>query len=122
MKILVYILTPICAYILCILLGFVCALITLPLTWIIFKNNPIFYRFRLDYVVSGVLRGVLVVYLTAYLLSLIETEVSFRWIVISVVFLSYLSIAAWKTANPDAYEFSLNVSPVIGYIIGLFII
>jgi hypothetical protein len=65
MKILLYILTPIGAYIINLLLCIVTPIITLPITWMITKvqNNPTIYRFRPDMVIQGILRGVLVVYI-----------------------------------------------------------
>lgn len=124
MKILFYILTPIGAYIINLLLSIVTPIITSPLTWIIAKvqNNSAMYRFRPDMVIQGIVRGFLVVYLAYYLLSLFETEISFWWIVATMVFLSYLSITAWDRTKPDAYEFSLNISPIFGFIICLFLI
>jgi hypothetical protein len=124
MKILLYILTPIGAYIINLLLCIVTPIITLPITWMITKvqNNPTIYRFRPDMVIQGILRGVLVVYITSYVLLLFEPKVSYFWIVTSFVILSYLSIAAWDRTKPYAYEFSLNISPIFGFIIGLFII
>jgi hypothetical protein len=121
MKILLYILTPIGAYIINLLLAFVTPIITLPITWMIVKiqNNHAIYRFRTDLVLQGIVRGFLVVYLTYYLLSLFKTEVSFWWIVATMVLLSYLSIFAWDRTKPEAYEFSLNVSPIFGFLIGL---
>ena len=121
MKILLYILTPIGAYIISVLLGIVTPIITLPITWMIVKiqNNPAMYRFRTDLVLQGIVRGFLVVYLTYYLLSLFKTEVSFWWIVSTMVLLSYLKILAWDRTKPEAYEFSLNVSPIFGFLIGL---
>ena len=121
MEILLYILTPIVAFIINLLLGVLTPIITLPITWIISKvhNNPAMYRFRPDMVIQGIVRGFFVVYLIDYLLSLFEAEVSFWWIVATMVFLSYLSIVAWDRSSPDAYEISLNVSPVFGFIIGL---
>lgn len=124
MKILLYILTPIGAYIINFFLCFVVPLITLPLTWIIVKiqkNNAI-YKFRPDMVIQGVTRGFFVVYFTSYLLSLFETEISFWWIIATIVLFSYFNIFAWDRTKPTAYEFSLNFSPIFGYIIGLFII
>lgn len=113
--------TPIGAYIINLLLGIVTPIITLPITWMVAKiqNNPAMYRFRTDMVIQGIVRGFLVVYLTSYLLSLFETEVSFWWIVATMVVLSYLSIIAWDRTKPKSYEFSLNVSPIFGFIIGL---
>lgn len=124
MKIILYILTPIGAYIVNLLLSIVIPLITLPITWIIAKvqNNPMMYRFRPDMLIQVIVRGILVVYLTSYLLSLFETKVSFWGVVISIVILSYFSINAWDRTKPGAYEFSLNVSPIFGFMIGLFII
>ena len=124
MKILLYILTPIGAYIINLLLSILTPLITLPLTWIIAKvqNNPAMYRFRPDMVIQGVVKGFLVVYLTSYLLSLFETEISFWWLVATMVLLSYLSISAWDRTKPEVYEFSLNVPPIFGFIIGLLVI
>lgn len=124
MKILLYILTPVGAYIINLLLCIVTPIITLPLTWIIAKvqNNPYLYKFRPDMVIQGVVRGFLVVYLTSYLLSLFETEISFWWITATMVLLSYLFITAWDRTKPDAYEFSVNVPPIFGFIIGLFVI
>jgi len=124
MKILLYILTPVGAYIINLLLCIVTPIITLPLTWIIAKvqNNPYLYKFRPDMVIQGVVRGFLVVYLTSYLLSLFETEISFWWITATMVLLSYLFITAWDRTKPVAYEFSVNVPPIFGFIIGLFVI
>lgn len=116
--------TPVSAFIINILLSIATPLFTLPITWLITKaqNNPVMYRFRLDMVIQGIVRGILVVYLISYFLSFFETKVSFWWIAISIVMLSYLSIIAWDSTKPDAYEFSLNVSPVLGFILGLLII
>lgn len=124
MKILLYILTPIGAYIINLLLCILTPLITLPLTWIIVKvqNNPSMYRFRPDMLIQGVIRGFLVVSLTSYLLSLFATEISFWWLVATMVSLSYLSVYAWDRTKPEAYEFSLNVSPIFGFLIGLLVI
>lgn len=124
MKILLYILTPIGAYIINLVLSIVTPFVTFPLTWIIGKiqNNPALYKFRPDMVIQGLVRGFLVVFLTEYLLSLFETEISFWWIVGTMILLSYLSIIAWDKTKPDAYEFSLNVSPVFGFLIGLYYI
>ena len=124
MKILLYILTPISAYIINLLLGIVTPIITLPITWMIVKiqNNPTMYRFRTDMVLQGIVRGFLVVYLTSYLLSLFETEISFWWIAATMFWLSYLFITAWDKKKPYTYEFSLNVSPIFGFIIALFVI
>ncbi|WP_291399551.1 hypothetical protein [Daejeonella sp.] len=124
MEILFYVLTPIGAYIINLLLSFATPLITLPITWIIAKveNNPMIYRFRPDMLIQGIVRGLLVVYSISYLLSLFETKVSFWWIVTTIVLLSYLSITSWDKTKPVAYEFSLNFSPIIGFIFGLFII
>ena len=124
MKILLYILTPIGAYIINLLLAVLTPVITLPLTWIITKvqNNFAIYRFRPDMVIQGLVRGFLVVYLTSYLLSLFETEISYWWLVATMVLLSYLSVSAWDRTKPDAYEFSLNIPPIIGYIISLLVI
>lgn len=124
MKIFLYILTPIIAYIINLLLSIVTPIFTLPLTYLIAKieNNPAMYRFRPDMVIQGIVRGFLIVYLASYLLSLFETEISFWWIAATVAFLSYLNITAWDRTKPDSYEFSLNVSPIFGYIVGLFLI
>lgn len=124
MKILLYILTPIGAYIINLVLSIVTPFVTFPLTWIIGKiqNNPALYKFRPDMVIQGLVRGFLVVFLTEYLMSLFETEISFWWIVGTMILLSYLSIIAWDKTKPDAYEFSLNVSPVFGFLIGLYYI
>lgn len=124
MEVLLYILTPIGAYIVNLLMGIAVGLITIPLTMIMVKiqKNPIIYRMRPDMLITGVLRGFIVVYLTSNLLSQFETEVNFWWIVATMVLLSYLSIYAWDKSKPYAYEFSLNVSPIFGYIIGLFVI
>ena len=124
MKILLYILTPIGAYVINLLISVIIPLITLPLTWMIIKvqNNSAMYRFRPDMVIQGIVRGFLVVYLTSYLLSLFETEISFWWIVATMILLSYLSIKAWDRTKPYTYEFSLNISPILGFIIGLFLI
>ena len=73
-------------------------------------------------VIQGVVRGFLVVYLTSYLLSLFETEISFWWLVTTMVWLSYLSVLAWDRTKPNAYEFSLNVPSIFGFIIGLLVI
>jgi hypothetical protein len=123
MKIIFYILTPIGAFIINVILSIVIPLITLPITWIIVKvqNNPMIYRFRPDMLIQGIIRGYLVVYSTTYLLSLFESKESFWWVVASIVVLSYFSIIAWDWTKPVAYEFSLNVSPIFGFIIGLLI-
>lgn len=121
MKILLYILTPIGAYIINLILAILTPLATLPLTWILSKieNNPSMYRFRMDMVIQGLLRGFLVVFITNYILSQFEADVSFWWIVATMVVFSYLSISAWDRTKPDAYESSLNVPPILGYLIGL---
>ncbi len=115
--------TPIGAFIINVILSIVIPLITLPITWIIVKvqNNPMIYRFRPDMLIQGIIRGYLVVYSTTYLLSLFESKESFWWVVASIVVLSYFSIIAWDWTKPVAYEFSLNVSPIFGFIIGLLI-
>ncbi|NEV94167.1 hypothetical protein G3567_08420 [Psychroflexus sp. YR1-1] len=124
MKILLHILTPIGAFIINLLLGLIIPIITLPLTWLLSKiyNNPSMYIFRPDMFIQGILRGILAVYITSYLLSLFNTEIGFWWIFLTFVFLSFLSINAWDNTKPKEYEFSLNVSPIFGFIIGLFII
>lgn len=121
MKIVLYLLTPVGAYIINLLLSIVTPIITLPLTWLIIKiqSNPAMYRFRIDMVIQGIVRGFLVVYLTTYLISLFQTEVSFWWIVATMGVLSYSSIKAWDKTKPESYEFSLNGSPIFGFIIGL---
>jgi hypothetical protein len=124
MKILLYILTPIAAYIIRFLLSIIIPIITSPITMLNFKvqKNPTVYRFRPDMVLQGVIIGFLVVYLTDYLLSLFEPEISYWWIFTTMVWLSHLSIIAWDKTNPAAYEFSLNVSPIFGFILGLLFI
>jgi len=124
MKILLYILTPIGAFIINLILGILTPLATLPLTWMLSKidKNPSIYRFRMDMVIQGLVRGFLVVFITNHILSQFDADVSFWWIVATMVVLSYLSISAWDRTKPDAYEFKLNVPPILGYLFGLFYI
>lgn len=129
MKILLYILTPVGAYIINLLLSGIIPLITIPVTWVfvkVQKNKPnlygLLYGFRPDIVIQGIIRGILVVYLTFYVLSLFETKVVFWWIFASIVGLSYLSIYAWDRTKPFEYEFSIAIPPILGFIIGLFVI
>ncbi len=123
MKIILCILAPIGAYIINLFLVILIPIITFPITWIILKaqNNPMLFGFRPDMLIQGIVRGICVVYLTSTLFSLFETKVSYWWVVISIVILSYFT-TAWDRTKPYAYEFSLNVSPILGFIIGLFII
>ena len=124
MNILFYVLTPVFAYILSILLGIVAPIITLPLNIIILKvqNNPALYRFRIDMVTHGIVKGFFVVYLTSYIHTLFGVEIVFWWILVTMFLLSYLNIYAWDRNKPFEYELSLNISPIPGYILGLFFI
>ena len=121
MKILLYVLTPIVAYIVDLLAAILSPIINIPITWILIKlqRNPVMYGFRPDMIANGIVRGYLTVYFTSYLLSLFETEISFWWIVVTMALLSYLSISAWDRTKPHNYEMCLCVSPILGYIIGL---
>jgi hypothetical protein len=121
MKILLYILTPIGAFIINLILGILTPLATLPLMWILskIKKNLTIYKFRMDMVIQGLIRGFLVVFITNHILSQFDSDVSFWWIVATMVVLSYLSISAWDNKKSDAYESSLNVPPVLGFLVGL---
>ncbi len=77
------------------------------------------YRFRIDMILQGITGGFLVVYVIDYLLLYFETEVNFWWLVLTMMSLSSLKIYGWDRSKPNSYEFSLNIPPIIGYIIGL---
>lgn len=59
MEILLYIMTPVLAYIFNLLLGILAPIIIFPITWVLIKieNNPLMYRFSVDMVLQGVLKG-----------------------------------------------------------------
>lgn len=124
MSILIYILTPVLAYLIDLILNIINIFISMPFIFIQnkFDNNKSMYKFRLDMVVSGIVRGLLVVYCISILISQFEIEINFWWIISSFFLLSYLKIHAWDKSKPRAYEFSLNISPILGYIIGLFLL
>lgn len=124
MKIIIYILTPIGAYIIDLLLGVITPFITLPITEIMVRlqNNPVWYRFRPDMVLQGMVRGFFVVYLTSFILSQIDVLISPYLLVLTIVLLSVMSVLVWDRTNPIAFEFSLNVSPIFGYFIGLLVL
>lgn len=121
-KILIYILTPVVGYIFELILSFIIPIVTIPVTWFIslFQKNNSVYRFRPDMVFSGILTGFILVNAIYYFLSLFESEISFWWVVASVIWLAYLRILAWDISKPFTYEFSLNFSPIIGYAIGFY--
>jgi hypothetical protein len=121
MGILLYIMTPILAYMLNLLFGILAPIVTFPFTWVLIKveNNPLMYRFRLDMLLQGLLKGFFVVYTLNFILSMFEGEVRIRWVVATLIWLSYLNMLAWDRTKPISYEFSLNFSPILGYFVGL---
>jgi hypothetical protein len=121
MKVIFYILAPICAFVLNIFLGAMIPLVTIPVTWVInkFDKNPNLYKFRFDMVIQGIIRGFLVITTVEYLNIYFKMELSYWWIVITTLWLSHLSISAWDKNKPEEYEISLNVSPILGFLIGL---
>lgn len=132
MKVLYYILLPIVAFIAEIILRTIMPLLTFPITWIINKieskfgynaddMNKLLYRFRIDLVLQGILSGFILAYLIIQLSIKLETNIKFWYILLVFGILSLRKLMAWKSENPVAYEFSLNVSPIIGYIIGFIV-
>lgn len=123
MNIMYYILLPIIAYIVDIALGGIIPIATAPLTWIIAKaqKQPKLYQLRIDMIIQGIIRGIIGVYIISLLIALVEANISIWWILLIYIWLSYLGIKAWNNTNPFAYEFSLNISPTIGYIVGFVI-
>lgn len=121
MKVLYYALFPVIAFVLNLILPVFVVIISMPITFIIIKlqNNKNMYRLRLDMIIQGILRGISLVYIMNALNIIIGIEISKWWWVIVFSGLSYITITGWKWINPFAYEFSLNVSPVIGYALGL---
>lgn len=132
MKILLYILTPMVAYLLNLILSFTIIIVTFPLNWFIIKienNQTIKWHilttlkgFRLSVFISGFTKSIATVFIFEYLLSLFEGKVELWWILVTFSWLSYLALNSWKRQNPFGYEISLIVSQVIGYIIGILIL
>jgi hypothetical protein len=106
------------------LLAILVPVFTIPLNWIIIKiqNNPSIYTFRLDMIINGLIRGFFVVYFTNYFLFLLNTDISIWWFIAVFIFLSFNDLNTWDRRNPFVYEFCLNISPIFGYLIGLFFI
>lgn len=129
MKILYYVLLPIAVFIGDIILSIIIPIVTTPITWVINKieeklgynaddMHRLLYRFRIDMVIQGILTGFVLVYLILYLSSTLETNIKYWYILLIFGIQSLRKILSWKSENPAAYELSLNVSPVIGYVIG----
>lgn len=119
-----YILLPIIGLALDLILGILAPLITLPVSFILSKieNNPSVYRLRPDMIIQGFIRGVALIYLLKMAMDFVDADINFWWIITTIILLSILKLASWKNENPTWYEFSLNVSPVIGYALGIYII
>ena len=82
------------------------------------QKQPILFQFRIDMIIQGIIRGIVGVYLAGLLNTLVEANIDLRWILLTYIWLSYMGIKVWNKTNHFAYEFSLNISPIIGYILG----
>ena len=120
MIIVYYILVPIVAYIIDVIVGVLMPIVTLPVVFLLsrIERNPQLFRFRLDMVIQGVLGGLLNVYLIEYIINKLDVNIGLWWLIIVFAWLSYLKIVSWCKSNPISYEVSLNISPIIGYIVG----
>jgi len=120
MIIVYYILVPIVAYIIDVIVGVLMPIVTLPVVFLLsrIERNPQLFRFRLDMVIQGVLGGLLNVYLIEYIINKLDVNIGLWWLIIVFAWLSYLKIVSWSKSNPISYEVSLNISPIIGYIVG----
>jgi len=120
MVIIYYILVPIVAYIIDVIVGVLMPIVTLPVVFLLsrIERNPQLFRFRLDMVIQGVLGGLLNVYLIEYIINKLDVNIGLWWLIIVFAWLSYLKIVSWCKSNPISYEVSLNISPIIGYIVG----
>jgi len=124
MEILYYILTPIAAYVLGFLLSILIAICSFPLVWVGTKLEKLENEFASVILIGnlfivGIIRGVLLVYCLDYLILWLEADVVFWWVAVSVLFVSFLQLLAWESSNSFIYEFTLNVSPIIGCVIGI---
>ncbi len=124
MGILVYILTPVVAYLLNLVLSLIVPIIMFPITKVIIKSqkNPQLFSFRPDMLAIGIIKGFLTVYFLLVFLSHFKLSVNQWWLYLTFIVLAYVLNGAWNKRNPFAYEFSLNASPIIGHIIGLTLI
>lgn len=105
-------------------------IITYPIVWLIDKiERPmgydckdwlkLLYRFRIDMVIQGVLRGLILVYFILFLSNVFGLN-NTLFILIIFVLLSIVDLRSWKSANPILYEMSLLISPIIGYLLGFY--
>lgn len=125
MDFLYYLLYPILAYLINIIVGIFVPLIFGPFTWFTIKFqkqlNAIFqlYSWRYDTVVQGIARGVLTIYLLQFINTAYNWDISNWYLYITALGLSYLSYYSWNKNNYIGYEFGLVFSPIIGYLIGI---
>lgn len=123
MNIIYYILFPVVVYVLDLILGGIIPIATLPFTWVIVKiqKQPRLFQFRIDMIIQGIIRGIVGVYLVGLLINLVEVNINLWWLFLTYIWLSYMSIRVWNKTNHFAYEFSLNISPIVGYVAGIVI-
>jgi hypothetical protein len=125
MNFLYYILYPILAYLINIIVSIFVPLIMGPFTWLLIKFqkqlNAIFqvYSWRYDTVLQGIARGVLTIYFLQFINKTYNWDISNWYLYLTALGLSYLSYYSWNRNNYIGYEFGLVFSPIIGYIIGI---
>lgn len=131
MNIAYYFILLVIAYVCNLILPVLVTIITIPIVWIIDKiertmgydsedMDRLLYRFRIDMVIQGVLRGVILVYFILFLSKKFGLN-NAQFIVIIFIILSIGSLLSWKSENPILYELSLLISPIIGYFIGFYL-
>jgi len=119
-----YIITPISIFILYFLIGILTPIVFIPLTALIMRieNNPEMYRFRTDMVLQGIFKGIVIVLIIKYMLFSFNSKMSPTWISAYFLLQSAIILLTWNRENPIKYEFSFNISPIIGFAIGLYLI
>ncbi len=127
MDFLYYLLFPILAYLINIIVSIFVPLILGPFTWLILKFqkqlNAIFqlYSWRYDTVLQGIARGVMTIYLLQFVNRAYNLNISNWYLYLTAIGLSYLSYFSWNRNNYIGYEFGLVFSPIIGYLIGILV-
>ncbi|HOZ30600.1 MAG TPA: hypothetical protein PLL66_06750 [Bacteroidales bacterium] len=132
MKILTYILLPIIVFIANQILFIIIPVVTFPMTWVIDKIERKFgytaediykllYRFRIDMVINFILVGIISAYFTLHFTSKLKTNIELWYLILVFGILSLIHLSSWKSCNPKAYEFSLNIPPIIGFALGFII-
>jgi hypothetical protein len=125
MIIIYYLLFPLLMLVLGVVTSWLANLLTMPISFPIsylYKENPDnddIQSFRLDFAITSIVHGVMLVFVLKWITSYMEIEIAFWYWIVCFIIKTYSDFLVWKRHKSVLYNLSVTPPKFIGYVIGL---